>query len=58
MIKTLAVLGPLIAAVGAAFLIYDMLRAPLRLTMLVDFPRARLRIETDYHKRKMATLNI
>lgn len=56
MIKTLAVLGPLLAAIGAAFLIYDMLRAPLRLTLLSDFPRARIRIENDYHDRKMAKL--
>jgi hypothetical protein len=54
--KVLGVLGPLVAAAGAAVMIIDALRGPLRWTEFVDWPRKRLKTENEQHKRFLIRL--
>lgn len=56
MVKLLGIFGPLVAAIGAAILIIDVLRGPVRWTEYVDWPRARFKTENEQHKRFLKRL--
>lgn len=57
MSKLLGVLGPLVAAIGAALLVIDALRGPVRWYEFIDWPRARLKTENEQHKRFIQRLH-
>lgn len=48
-----SVLGPLIAALGAALLSYDIFRGPVRWYLFSDFPRHRREAEKRLHERTL-----
>jgi hypothetical protein len=54
--KLIGVLGPLVAAIGAAILVVDALRGPVRWYEFIDWPRARLKVENEQHKRFLRRL--
>jgi hypothetical protein len=55
--KVLGVLGPLIAAIGAALLTYDALRGPVRWYDQVFFHRGALRAEARIHESVLKGLS-
>jgi len=55
--KILGVLGPLVAAIGAALLTYDVLRGPVRWYEQVFFHRGRLRAEARIHESLLKSLS-
>lgn len=55
--KILGILGPLIAAIGAALLTYDVLRGPVRWYEQVYFHRGRLRAEARINESVLKGLS-
>lgn len=55
--KILGVLGPLVAAIGAALLTYDVLRGPVRWYEQVFFHRGALRAEARIHESVLKGLS-
>lgn len=55
--KLLGVLGPLVAAIGAALLTYDVLRGPVRWYQQVFFHRGALRADARIHESLLKRLS-
>jgi hypothetical protein len=54
MVRILAILGPIVAALGAGILILDVIRnQSVRWTLYVDFPNYRRKIENKRHRRTL-----